>query len=84
MTKPRPTIECPKCDGTGTIKLSGALLVTMSDLQRSSPSSAPDLWRKSSERNITSTAFNNRLERLRKLGLVRRRQNGKAWIYSCM
>jgi len=29
----------------------------------------------------SSTAFNNRLERLRKLGLVRRERDGRVWRY---
>lgn len=77
-----PKIKCPKC-GVGRIELKKAfpeLARTLAYLiECGGGYSAPEMldWFP----GITTTAINNRLEELRKDGLVRRKRDGRCWRY---
>ncbi len=73
-------MTCDKCNGSGRIALSEHLQETLSLVQRGSNLCADDLHEILP--NITRNAQNNRLERLRGLGLLTRTRHGKFWRYS--
>ena len=77
-----PLAECPKCKGSGKIPIGSGLLDTLNILKAKGPKSAPDIHMILDDDFITITAINQRLEDLRKLGLVCRVRQGRAFIYS--
>lgn len=73
------TITCPKCAGTGRAELDEALEETMCQILVHGPSTASDL--SPITPGISATGINQRLERLRAFGLLRRQREGKCWRY---
>lgn len=71
-------ITCPKCRGIGEIALPKKLEATLSAV-RDGAHTTEALTE--SLPKVKRTAQNNRLEALRKLGLLEREKDGKAWIY---
>ena len=75
-----PRVACSACDGTGATTLVPSLFRVLKMLHKRGPSTATDLVRIEA---IAHTAMNNRLEKLRLLGLVtRNRVDGRSWEYS--
>lgn len=75
-----PTIPCPKCGGAGRVYLSAELWATLVVLQRHRKATAARVHQDLGVM-VSVPAVNNRLEDLRKLGLVRRRRNGVSVVY---
>jgi predicted transcriptional regulator len=74
-------IPCNACRGTGRVPLPKELLETLEEV-RNGHRTAIDIWARSDDRkNINVTAVNRRLERLRSLGLLKRKK-GPARAYS--
>lgn len=79
----QPKIECQKCAGTGKILLDGTLFDTLLVVRRMGDITAPMLQKQMDKAGLLSpTAFNNRLEDLRKLGLLNRWREGRELHYS--
>lgn len=72
-------VKCPKCKGTGMSPMDAMIQATMRALRRSPGRTASDLLPQFP--GVGVTAINNRLEKLRALGLVRRERRGHAWAY---
>jgi hypothetical protein len=81
-------VKCEKCNGSGKVPLDPALEETFKLFTRvhqhggvfwTVQEAFNSLFFPNS--NFTVTAINNRLEKLRKLGLIERRRNGRAWEY---
>jgi hypothetical protein len=81
---PSPSMPCPKCKGTGRAELSEALHATLSFVRQSGTCSAAQLSQAMNsvgKYQFHPTAYNNRLEELRRAGLVVRERFGKTWLY---
>ena len=81
-----PIIKCPRCDGSGRVVLNGLLATTLALVSfQSEGVTVNEAWRRNltawPSSNIKITAINNRLEELRRLGLVDRKKEGRAWRY---
>lgn len=75
-----PTVACAHCDGTGRVPLVPSLAMTLIRLRAMGPTRPGALAR---SLGTGSTAMNNRLEKLRALGLVtRERHPQRGWIYA--
>lgn len=74
-------IKCPKCKGTGISCLPDGLQETFDQFKIGLKMSAEALKARFPENEANITAFNNRLESLRKLGLLARTRSGKTWYY---
>jgi DNA-binding transcriptional ArsR family regulator len=78
----RPVIDCGKCGGKGKTPLDDTRWKTLQLLARLKRASAPELYEQSGEKDhIGPSALNQRLEDLRKLGLVDREREGSSWTY---
>ncbi len=79
----RPKTQCPTCKGSGEIFISDALSATLDAVKTNGDSSAPDLFRAFEWDGIKVCALNNRLEDLRKIGILDRKRThgGKGWTY---
>jgi hypothetical protein len=84
--KKRDRIMCSCCDGSGMVKLPPELQITLDLLREHGPLTAPGVFQYlATDDHKTATWSNNRLETLRKNGLVSRRKvNAKTWIYSAV
>jgi len=71
------TIPCPKCNGSGRVFLPCLLNAVRQRLRGGR--TAPELLDQFP--GVGVTALNNRLEKLRALGLVTRKREGRAWRY---
>lgn len=69
--------RCTHCNGTGKRQLSRVLAATMATIGRGTWS-AEEI---AIDMGIANTAANNRLEKLRGLGLLRRKKNYRHWDY---
>lgn len=79
----KPIMPCPKCDGAGEIPLSFELWQVLRLVRKRRGITAPDVAEALDPRGeFHPSAFNNRLEILRNMGLVKRRRSGKTWFYS--
>jgi hypothetical protein len=68
------TIPCDQCKGSGRIPLPEALQETYDAVERG-VSTAPEIWKVSTDRAIIGvTAINRRLSRLLELGFVQRKK----------
>lgn len=79
-------VSCPKCGGKGTVTLPVSGMETIAALLLHPGATPPEIWnilRKSKSNGFVVTAVNQRLGRLLKLGLVRRKpKRGHAeWSY---
>lgn len=75
-------VQCDTCEGTGKTPLSEHLKNTLALVGRKGRT-AEQIRAASGETAWTSiNAFNNRLEKLRALGLVGRHREGKFYYYS--
>ena len=83
MSKPTgPKIKCPRCDGAGEIELVGALALTFSAVKKSRKATAPALHKALNHNgDLQVTTFNNRLNDLVGMGLLKRFRDGRTWIY---
>lgn len=70
MTKPQPSIPCPRCGGSGKINLTKALRSTLQAIQRFGRPTARQIHTALKERGHVSTSH-RRLSRLVKLGMVK-------------
>lgn len=79
-------ILCSGCDGSGMAKLPPQLQATLDLLRERGSLTAPELFQYLATDDHTSATWaNNRLETLRKNGLVtRKRLNAKIWKYSAV
>jgi len=77
--KPRPKIKCRKCNGKGRVELDPILFGTLHVLTEFKSATAQHFFDELKEANISITAYNKRLERLRKAGLVKRQRDKKTW-----
>ena len=77
----RPLIPCSHCFGSGKVELPEHLLKVLEMVFKHRRVSAPEVLRMIGGRSGV-TAMNNRLEDLRRLGLVIRERTGNAWYYS--
>lgn len=71
--------ECKMCRGTGRMALDESLAETLKAIPRRGFVTSHSLQRNNPD--LTPNAFNNRLERLRRFGLVRRERHGKFFHY---
>lgn len=78
MSGMQRTIPCHHCQGKGIEPLPENLAETLSLIR--GKTTTEKLSAKLP--GVKRTAQNNRLEKLRVLGLVKRERNGKEWIYS--
>ena len=76
-----PLAKCPKCNGTGQFPIGSGLLDTLNILKAKGPRTATHVHAILDDRFITVTAINQRLEDLRKLGLVLRTRKGRQFVY---
>lgn len=81
-TDNQPIIECNACGGTGKVKLSGISLEVFRDVQQHGNVCAQDVFGRMQKPDCGVTAINNRLELLRRLGLLSRDRVGKNYLYS--
>ncbi len=72
------TIPCEVCGGTGKRPLHDSLLQTLTMLPRKGFAVANQL----TVPGVGANGINNRLERLRDFGFVKRERFGKYWRYS--
>lgn len=72
-------VACKNCGGSGKTAIDESLSETLELIPPKRGATAIEL----SERlpRVKATAFNNRLERLRALGLLRRERHGKFYRY---
>lgn len=80
----RTTIKCPKCKGEGAVGLSDPLLEVLNIVTKFNQvgtTATMCFTGISSWPNHGITAFNNRLERLLNMGLLKRKRYGRQWIY---
>lgn len=73
-------IVCPHCKGVGKVNLPRRLRETLNYVE-AGYSTATEIQTEFL-RDIGITAVNNRLEDLRKLGIIKRHKQGKQWIYT--
>jgi hypothetical protein len=73
-------ITCDKCNGSGHMELPEALAETLDSIPRRGTVTAFYLHGKLP--GVTPNAQNNRLEKLRELGFLKRERSGKFWLYS--
>lgn len=77
-----PRINCQSCGGSGRVSLSAEMLETYEFVKLHPGCTAIDLSNKFDKaKKFHPTMFNNRLERLRESGLVRRDRDGVKWLY---
>ncbi|MFA6240399.1 MAG: hypothetical protein WC655_05700 [Candidatus Hydrogenedentales bacterium] len=81
-TDNQPEVSCAACGGTGKVLLSGVLLEVFLDVQQHGQVCAQDVWGRMQKPNFEVTAVNNRLENLRRIGLVIRERIGRNYLYS--
>jgi hypothetical protein len=78
----RPRIACGHCEGTGRVPLPDELDVTLRFVAEHQPVTAPDVHRTLMLKEGGPTAANQRLDKLRALGLVKRTgRSGRAWLW---
>lgn len=70
------TTECRKCRGTGKVR-QPHLETLLERLRKRGGGIAADF----ATNGLGITAYNNRLEQLRRLGLVTRKKEGRFWRY---
>ena len=75
-----PTIECPHCAGLGKVPISGSLAETLEAVRSQRGITAIQVHAKLGDQ-IGITAVNNRLEDLRRIGLLIRQRVGHQWMY---
>lgn len=75
------TIRCTHCDGKGFIDIPFELKVALIYVKSNKNATARGLYSTSVGETITRSAANNRLERLRRAGLVTRQLNGREYVY---
>jgi len=78
MRYPR-RVKCPECGGCGTVEMPGIYLEVL-EVLGGGESGAVEIAGILGE-GVGATAINNRLEKLRGWGLVRRRRDGRSWRY---
>jgi len=76
----KPSILCPSCSGSGRSPLPEHLAETFALIPRRGSTCAEKLHDQLP--GASPNAQNNRLEKLRALGLVSRVRDGKRWKYS--
>jgi hypothetical protein len=76
-----PKICCPKCNGSGHVDLYPDLLETLKLVRTLKLPTASAIKPRLTNQQMSVTAVNNRLEDLRKLGLVDRTRQGRQWVY---
>lgn len=74
-------IKCAACNGTGKQRLPEALERTIRLFKPKKRITASEAHELLAEHQITVAAVNNRLEDLRKLGLLNRKRDGKSYLY---
>lgn len=79
----KQTMPCRKCEGTGELEWAGWMNAVLDELHRCENSSA-DAVHLACVCRTGQTAMNNRLEHLRKLGLVTRARLGRGWLYTAV
>lgn len=75
-----PLVECHHCKGCGKLPLSVDMLLTLDAVKFLTPATAGEvatavLW------SGHVSAINNRLEDLRRSGLLSRQRDGRRWMY---
>jgi len=77
-----PTETCPRCGGEGRIEISDDLVGALGFVRKHPGSTVAEVQAALDPAgNFHTTAFNNRLEGLRKLNLVTRVRAGRNWQY---
>lgn len=76
----RPITPCQNCQGSGKAPLSRFLFATLSLFARGATLTAEQVHARQGLAEVR-TAANNRLENLRKLGLIDRSRDGRAYHY---
>lgn len=71
-------VPCPRCHKKGTVPLSPKLAAVLEQVPRNGFVDAPGV---AETLRIKSTAANMRLEMLRDMKLLRRRRDGRGWLY---
>lgn len=84
MSKP-PVMPCRKCGGSGVTPIPDWLTITLKAMPKGAGSVTALQLAATLESIgggvVGATAVNNRLEKLRSIGLVTRKRNGKFWNY---
>jgi DNA-binding transcriptional ArsR family regulator len=78
-----PHVSCYRCKGTGSVPMPAHLFAVLLEVRAAgrgitASEVAKQLYTLT---GLGKTAFNNRLEDLRALGLVNRYRDGKTWVY---
>jgi hypothetical protein len=74
-------IVCASCDGAGKTPLPDELQTTLDMFAGKARFTAADLHTKAQD-SVSVNAMNNRVERLRGLGLLTRSRQGRNWLYA--
>lgn len=77
-------VVCPKCKGTGETELPKRLLHVFNKFSPGIEITSEEMLihiNRLEGSELGRTSMNNRLEKLRKLGLLGRRQDGEFWKY---
>lgn len=78
----RPLVPCSRCEGCGKVELPYELWQTLQLVARNRSVTAIEVHRLLRMGGSSTTAANNRLEDLRRLGLLERfRGAGRCWHY---
>lgn len=77
-----PQVCCPRCAGGGKVRLSDELLAVLNLATLTKGITAVSVQNRIDRSGLfNTTAFNNRLNDLLELGLLRRERQGKTWFY---
>lgn len=77
-----PKIKCDKCDGSGKVPMSWELNEVLSLATNTDGITAISAKEKlDKDNNFHPSAFNNRLNHLVDLNLMRRERQGRNWVY---
>jgi hypothetical protein len=79
--KQGPSVLCPTCGGTGTVKLTPRLLRVLTLVEEGHDTAAKVYAALDGIDDVQKTAINYRLEELRGHGLLGRTQRDHQWIY---
>lgn len=73
------TMQCPKCEGAGSIELHYSLNEALLAMPKRVASTATKI---AHTLGIKPTTASNRLARLESMKLLTRKRHGKEWLYS--
>lgn len=81
MKKRSTQIPCETCDGRGTVDLGGVLAETFAFFVTRRTRLTAQHIAEATPGGVKATAVSNRLEKLRRVGLLNRKKEGRAQVY---